>query len=369
MTAPAAAEDEKWTVSDVTGAANVVAPLAPAHAVHKGEMLAPGATLTTGADGKVVFGDGKTSVTMSANSRLTMPTNPSDLMTRFTQDLGSVFFKVEKRPMQHFEVQAPLVAAVVKGTQFTVTVGATEQSVSVSEGLVEVVAMQGGQKEMVPAGRSAAVRSDAPKDLKLAADTGGASGNGKITRAIGAEPINYAAVTDGLVTATPAVLTASDSGNGKSEGGSNGKNEGSDSAAAGSTLAAVDVTTGTSGGVVADVGVGLGDGSNGGAVDVGVDTGSGGGLGVGVDVGAGASGSGGGVSTGVGVGIGGEAAGGIDVGIGVGSGGTTPGSGSGSGGTGGIGVGVGVGGIGIGVGIGAGNSGNGSGNGNGNGGG
>ncbi|MBI1212109.1 MAG: hypothetical protein GC190_11645 [Alphaproteobacteria bacterium] len=337
-TVAARAEDEKWTVSEVAGATSVVSPLAPTHAVSKGEELQPGATLTTGAGGKVVLTDGKTVVTMSPNSRLTMPADPSDAMTRFAEDLGSVFFKVEKRPMQHFEVQTPMIAAIVKGTQFTVTAGSTEHAVDVTEGLVEVVAMHGGQKELVPAGRSAKVRSDAPTKLNLAGDP---PGTGKVERAIGAGTIDYASVTDGLVTATTALTTVTSSADGKSEGGSN---EEAASGATGGTVALIDGATSSAGGLVADVASSVGDASNGGSLGAGANTGagagSGSGVGVGVEVGASAGGAGAGAGVSVGVGAG---SGGVGVGIGVGiTGGTAAGASGGSGGSGGIGLGVGL---------------------------
>ena len=366
---PAVAGDENWTVSDVTGSATVLAPMTAAHAIQKGDALPPGAMVTTGADGKVVFSDGKTAITVSANSRLTMPANSSGTMTRFMQDLGSVFFKVEKRPTQHFEVQAPLVAAVVKGTQFTVTVGAVEQSVVVSEGLVEVVATRGGQKEMVPAGRSARVLAEAPSRLKLANEPAG-EGKGKISRAIGAEPLDYALVTDGLVRPAPSALVVN-SGNG-TEGGSSGSQE-NNAPDGGSTVAVVEGGTSTVGGVVADVAAGVGDAAGVGSVGVGVDAGagagSGGSVGVGLDVGAGAGTGGAGVSAGVDAG-----SNGVGVGIGVGlTGGTPPGQSNNNGNGNGIGISIGVGnGNGIGIGIGGGNAGgngNGKSNGNGNGGG
>jgi len=389
---PAVAEDEKWTVAEVTGAATVLSPMAATHALQKGEALQPGATISTGADGKVVFGDGKTTITVSVNSRITLPSNPSDTMTRFMQDLGSVFFKVEKRPAQHFEVQAPLVAAVVKGTQFTVTIAATEQSVSVNEGLVEVVAMQGGQKEMVPAGRSARVLANKPTHLKTAGLGNAPSGSGKITRAIGDEPLDYAVVTDGLVRPVSAPVTvAMNAVDASNEGGSSGSE--TSGSAAGGAVAGAEAGTSAAGGVVADVGVGLSDAGGVGGVSVGVDAGAGAGggsgVGVGVDVGAGTGGAGAGVSVGVDTG-----SNGVGVGIGVGlTGATPPGQGGtppgqtntgvsvgvtvGNGNGNGIGIGIGVGnGNGIGIGIGGGNAGGngngnsgGNGNGNGNGGG
>ena len=353
----ATASDEKWTVSEVAGVSTVVSPLAASQKVAKGEVLAPGATLTTGADGKIVFGDGKTVVTVNANSRLIMPADPSDLMTRFVQDLGSVFFKVEKRPAAHFEVQTPLIAAVVKGTQFTVTAGVTEHSVEVSEGLVEVVAITGGQKEFVAAGHAAHVRSDAPAKLKVAGDPIRlASADATITRAIGVNPIDYSIVTGGLVTVVPPTTISSTTA--MNDGGSRATNEASDAATGGSVVA-VGGGTGTAGGVVANVDVGLGDASGGGGVGAGADAGAGaggsGGVGVGVDVGAGTGGDTG-VTVGAGVDLGGSSSG---VGVGIGVGGTPPGQGAGVGigvggtppghggtppGQGGTGVGIGVGG-------------------------
>ena len=40
-------------------------------------------------------------------------------------EAGSILLDVEKRNVQHFEVETPYLAAVVKGTQFRVTVGPT----------------------------------------------------------------------------------------------------------------------------------------------------------------------------------------------------------------------------------------------------
>jgi hypothetical protein len=242
-------------------------------------------------------------------------------MTRFMQDLGSVLFVVEKQPAAHFEVQTPLIAAVVKGTQFTVDAGMDMHSVAVSEGLVEVVAMTSGRKEMVPAGRSAQVHRTAPAKLNLGDDRQRRAGaDAKITRDIGVTPIDYAVVTEGLVTAapTPALTTAS------SEGGSRATDE-TGGASAKTKVAAVDIGIGTAGGALADVDVGLGDASGGSGLapglDAGVDPGGSGGVGAGLDLG---QGTGVGSVTGIGIELG---AGGTGTGVGSGVGGTLPGQG------------------------------------------
>jgi hypothetical protein len=59
-------------------------------------------------------------------------------MTRVLQNMGSVLFQVDHRQSPHFSVETPLLAAIVKGTIFEVTVGANDTLVSVTDGLVQV---------------------------------------------------------------------------------------------------------------------------------------------------------------------------------------------------------------------------------------
>ena len=53
------------------------------------------------------------------------------LSTTIMQQAGSILLEVEKRNVKHFEVETPYLAAVVKGTQFRVTVNAGSTSVDV----------------------------------------------------------------------------------------------------------------------------------------------------------------------------------------------------------------------------------------------
>ena len=59
------------------------------------------------------------------------------------QQAGSILLDVEKRNVKHFEVETPYLAAVVKGTKFTVTSGDEGASVKVTRGSV--------QKRLAPA--------------------------------------------------------------------------------------------------------------------------------------------------------------------------------------------------------------------------
>ena len=58
----------------------------------------------------------------------------SELSTTIIQQAGSILLEVEKRNVKHFQVETPYLAAVVKGTQFRVTVGQGETPGSTCSG-------------------------------------------------------------------------------------------------------------------------------------------------------------------------------------------------------------------------------------------
>jgi len=197
-------------------------------AIAPGATLAEGAPIRTGADGALVVAHGNDRVTVSANSAFVLPsgvdpaTGPSILET-----LGTLLFKVEHTPGRRFEVDTPYLAAVVKGTVFTVTVGA-EQMVHVAEGAVEVTARTSHDAVLVhpgqtatlasprgmpsvidsasPAGKPASTspRSDKRGDA-TSAPAGTARGNAdgrsalRLTHTMGDQPLDVAALTNGLV--------------------------------------------------------------------------------------------------------------------------------------------------------------------------
>ena len=74
-------------------------------------------------------------VTVKANSTVELlPLEESGKRTRILQHSGDAFFQVDKRRDEHFTVETPYLAAVVKGTAFGVSVSNSAASVSVSQG-------------------------------------------------------------------------------------------------------------------------------------------------------------------------------------------------------------------------------------------
>ena len=115
----ALAQDAQWTLIETSGAVFVAQPLQAARFVSLHEKIAPGSTVTTGGNARAVVSRGTQSITVGPNSRIALPAAAANGMTRIIQDFGAAMFKVDKRGVQHFEVDTPLIAAVVKGTTFT----------------------------------------------------------------------------------------------------------------------------------------------------------------------------------------------------------------------------------------------------------
>src|SRR3546814_1605096 len=70
----------------------------------------------------------------------------SDLIV---ESAGNIVFSIKKKLTPHFGVQTPYLAAVVKGTTFSVTVDGTGASVQVVEGAVEVSTLDGGARDLI----------------------------------------------------------------------------------------------------------------------------------------------------------------------------------------------------------------------------
>src|ERR1700740_1029808 len=80
---------------------------------------------------------------------------------------GSILLEVEKKNVKHFEVETPYLAAVVKGTQFSVTVNAGNTRVDVNRGQVEVADFKWGQIAQVMPGQAATSFASGKPGLSL----------------------------------------------------------------------------------------------------------------------------------------------------------------------------------------------------------
>lgn len=166
---PATAKDggpAAWIVAQKSGHVQLVrAGMQPA-SVQLRAALSPGDVVATGADGRAMLTRGGDYVIVAPGSRLLLPKNePRSGFTQLIQQVGTMLFKVRHTGVPHFEVQTPMLAAVVKGTSFTVIVEEDRAAVQVTEGLVEVNSTVGNARRLVEGGMTVYIGRERPNEI------------------------------------------------------------------------------------------------------------------------------------------------------------------------------------------------------------
>jgi hypothetical protein len=134
LAVPGLAED--WVVSRARGtieqkSASKWVPL------QRGMAVLDGAAVRTGPDGRMALTRGAETIELDRGTEIVLREG-SGRMTSIVQTSGVLTADVEKRNVQHFSVQTPFAAAVVKGTKFRVAVGRSSAQVVVERGTVQV---------------------------------------------------------------------------------------------------------------------------------------------------------------------------------------------------------------------------------------
>ena len=244
--APAqAAEQRSWTVSEVEGSARMLYNGTGWSTLSKGDSVRPGSRVETGGEARLVLVRPGDSIDVAANSRFDVPlaggTAGKGPKVHVLQTMGTLLFKITTRPDDPFKVNTPYLAAVIKGTTFTVTVdeSSRKSALHVSKGAVEVTSIGSGQAVMVRPGMTAAIdgarggamrligakRSDASgaksgggKAAAPVEKAGKSDSAGKMAKPVGNGRIDIVKVTKGLVSDLDRPGRASGRGHGDSAG-------------------------------------------------------------------------------------------------------------------------------------------------------
>ena len=154
---PAWARGGPWTVSEASGRV-MVTDASGARTATRGMTVPAGASVTTESGARAVLVRGQEFVTISPNSRLRLVAEAQSAgLIQVLQDWGNALFRIEKQRSPHFGVKTPYLAAVVKGTTFSITVSREGASMQVVEGAVEVSTEDGGARELIRSGAVAMV--------------------------------------------------------------------------------------------------------------------------------------------------------------------------------------------------------------------
>lgn len=151
-----AAEGGSWMVASTEGAVTIDGQAAGAPV----SAIGPGAVIETGADGNVVLTRPGDSITVYANSKMSVPAADNGGEAGILQTLGKLLFRMESRESRDFKIETPYLAAAIKGTTFTVEVDDDDAVVEVEEGSVIVTANRSGQSAYVGPGERASVSGD-----------------------------------------------------------------------------------------------------------------------------------------------------------------------------------------------------------------
>ena len=180
------AETPGWVVSESSGKVAIVSTGISRVAIRGGQLVA-GDFVTTGATGRAVLVRGEEYLVVAPSTRIRIAEPAkSGGFTQIVEHFGNVIYKIKKMTMPHFAVETPFLAAVVKGTTFSVTVTEKGAAVQVVEGRVEVATRDRGAAFMVLPGDIGSVRADALRTLKV---QGRENRNIESTVAAGAAPV------------------------------------------------------------------------------------------------------------------------------------------------------------------------------------
>ena len=195
-----------WSVSEVSGPVFVGKPgLSKTSTVTRGAALSAGDIVSTGKGGRAVIVRGGEYLTVAPNTQLQLTEPKAGAFTQIVQSFGNVVFKIQKKTTPHFQVKTPYLAAVVKGTTFSVTVTPAGASVQVTEGLVQVASLDGLASRFVSPGEIGMISASAPGQLSVLGTPNAPSGSAAV---IGAAPASDAPTSE--TWAEPAAAPVSD---------------------------------------------------------------------------------------------------------------------------------------------------------------
>ncbi|MDO8799157.1 FecR family protein [Phenylobacterium sp.] len=206
--AAGSAQAAAWRLVEVNGTVRITVPGAEAAPARLNQAVPTGSSITTTLGARASLDNGLQQIVVGPNSRMTVAPDAGGF-TRVMQDLGAVMFKVDKQKSPHFRVDTPLLAAIVKGTTFTVVVGPMSDAVNVAEGLVEVRSNGSDLGSDVGAGSSGAVSRDAPQSVQV---TGTVTPTAGAPEAVKIEPLDYKTVSGGLVDSGGPTMIANEAG-------------------------------------------------------------------------------------------------------------------------------------------------------------
>jgi hypothetical protein len=122
------------------------------------------ATISTGADGSIRIRQAATVISVASNTAIELleGAEPGLPLQRVVQNQGSAFYDIAPRESSRLRVETPYLVAVIKGTEFNVTVAAETSTVALFEGRLQIEAPDVGDVVDLYEGQIAKRHKDDP---------------------------------------------------------------------------------------------------------------------------------------------------------------------------------------------------------------
>jgi Fe2+-dicitrate sensor, membrane component len=134
-------------------------------ALQRGDIVSDESRIRSLDGSRVVFTRGAEAIELSGATEIRIFDQVGQRMTTVMQAYGTVTVEAERLQVQHFSIQTPYLAAIVKGTRFTVHSSDGQSSVDVERGLVQVQDYVHGVATDITPGQSAMVSPDVVLDV------------------------------------------------------------------------------------------------------------------------------------------------------------------------------------------------------------
>jgi len=133
--------------------------------LKRGDIIPDDRVIRAMKTGKVQLQRGRETIDLGPDTQIRIIDKPGRQYTTVRQDFGLVAIEADVRNVEHFSVETPHLAAVVKGTKFVVTSGKSAASVKVIRGRVAVEDEHSGQSVVVVAGQTASTEIGQPLEV------------------------------------------------------------------------------------------------------------------------------------------------------------------------------------------------------------
>ena len=160
---PAHADD--WRVISVQGEA-LVSKSGAWISLRIDDVVSDDSPIRTLSNSSVEFTRDREKISVLADTQIRIVDRAGQRYTTVNDIFGVVAIEANVENVQHFAVKTKYLAAVVKGTIFSVAADSSSSSVAVTRGLVQVTDTENGKTLDVPAGKSTTVGKNLSPTLK-----------------------------------------------------------------------------------------------------------------------------------------------------------------------------------------------------------